>query len=768
MKAIRPRFTRTRMVAALAVAGMTASVAPALQAQEAILEEVIVTARKVVESMQSVPVAVSAFSGQTIDELLMRDIRDMEGMIPNFIIAPSGVAPAGATVFLRGVGFQDVERSFDPAVGAVMDGVPLSFVNGAMANTFDFAALEVLRGPQGTLFGRNTTGGVINISRTTPTGELGLKYELTAGEDDRQDIKLVGNFPIVKGKLAGKLGFAQQKDGGQRKTVDGKQVGDADNKEYTATVLWTPVDDFEAKFTYVRYEDDNDGVVLGNLTSRNENNAVNPEPEVSCIFPLDVAFGQCGDDSTTGFGVTTQDYLKPIDFEWNSYTLAMDWDIGIGTITSITGYQDTDEFVPTDFDGSGLNFFHADRDQDSEQTTTELRFASSDELSDTWDFVAGVFYLTDEYHMEQNTSVGAFGGPDAAIFQNPFAHQERDAWAVFGEFHYALNEKWNLTLGGRYTEEDKDYDGVMNVGGGGVGTGYVPGSPTNDLWIYGEPIFFEASRADGDESWDEFTPKVGVDYQLNDDVMLFASYTEGFRSGGFNGRNTTADSIGPYEPEYVDSYEVGMKGDFLDSTLRANISAFYIDYDDKQEELIQPDDFGGSNTVVKNAATVETYGVEAELTWVASQNLVFNGNVGYLDASYDKYIADINGNGEVTDNSHLDLRRVPEWTAGLNGTYTRQIGPGVFTAFVNYRYTDDYWVEAANDPRGQLDSQGIVDANIAYQWNFEDGRNVRITAYGRDITDEESLGSAVVIPGVIAFTSFKGGSQYGVQVSGNF
>jgi iron complex outermembrane receptor protein len=247
------RFNFLPIVTGLAIAGGMATITtPALAQQSSVLEEIIVTARKMYEPLQSVPVAVSAFSGEAIDNLVMRDIREMEGYIPNLVIDSVSVSPAGASIYIRGVGTQEVEKSFDPAVGVVVDGVPLSFVNGSMANTFDYSTLEVLRGPQGTLFGRNTTGGVINITRTAPTGELGLRYEVTAGNDDRIDVKAVLNFPIVSDKLAGKLGYAQQQDGGLREN-DGERVGDADNQEVTATLLWTPAENFEALFTYVNY-----------------------------------------------------------------------------------------------------------------------------------------------------------------------------------------------------------------------------------------------------------------------------------------------------------------------------------------------------------------------------------------------------------------------------------------------------------------------------------------------------------------------------------
>ncbi|MEH6590692.1 MAG: TonB-dependent receptor [Halioglobus sp.] len=758
-------FNLSRIATGLAVAGSIATAAPVVVAQDsAMLEEIIVTARKMYEPLQTVPVAVSAFTGETIDNLVMRDIREMEGFIPNLVIDSVSVSPAGASIYIRGVGTQEVERSFDPAVGVIVDGVPLSFVNGSMANTFDYSSIEVLRGPQGTLFGRNTTGGVININRTTPTGELGLKYELTGGNDDRVDFNGVLNFPIISEKLAGKLGYATQQDGGLREN-DGERVGDADNEEITATLLWTPADSFEALFTYVNYEDKNDGVLLQNITSLNLDNPVNPAPEVPCVLP-EVVFGQtCGDD-VDDLEEFTQDWYNPIDFQSDSYSLSMNWETSIGTITSITGYQEVDEEVKTDFDGTSLNFFHANRLQQSEQTSTELRFASNEEVSENIDFVVGLFWLEDEYQLEQRTSIGAFGGPADAVFQNPFADHQRETWSVFGEVHFALGEKWNLTLGGRYTDEEKELTSEGSVGGAAF-AGFLPDGG-DDLYVFGTPIFIPTSAAYGKEDWQEFTPKVGVDYSVNDDVMTYLSYSEGFRSGGFNGRNNEPDNIGPFDPEFVENYELGMKGDFADNTVRLNLAAFYLDYSDKQEEVIEPDDFGGSNTVVRNASTVNSMGVEAEFTWVANQNFQLNASLGWLDSEYDDFVADITGDGIVTDNSDLELRRAPEWNGSVNGIYTVQLGPGSLTAFLGYRYTDEYWVEIRNDARGLIEDRGVWDATVSYEWGWSDDRVVKITAFGRDLTDEVGNNSAVIIPGTIAFGAIAGGTEYGLQISGNF
>lgn len=739
MKVTRLIFVRSQLYAALAAAGLSAVTVPMAQAQQdAILEEVIVTARKVQESLQDVPIAVTAFSGETMESLVLRDIREMEGFIPNIVIDSVSVAPGAASLYIRGVGTQEVERSFDPAVGVVIDGVSLSYVNGSMANTFDIDVMEVLRGPQGTLFGRNTTGGVINVRHTTPTGELGLKYELVAGTDDRADARAVLNFPIIKDKLAGKLGFATMQDGGKAENLlTGDQVGDFDNTEYTATLLWTPVENFEALFIYTNYEDKNDGVPLYNRADATD---------LACLV------GFC---PTGNLDKTSQDYYEGIDFQLDAYSLEMNWELNYGTITSVSGYRDTDESVPTDFDATPISILHVLREQNSEQTSTELRFASNDELSDTWNFVVGAYYLSDNYQLQQYSSVVEFLGPapdgTGAVYQRPFTDHDRDTYSAFGEIHYTFMEDFTLTLGGRWTYEEKKIFASNEV---------AFGTPTG---------FFPAGQARKDEDWDEFTPKVGVDWRYTDDILLYASYAEGFRSGGFNGRNYTDADIGPFDPEYVDQYELGMKADFLDQTMRLNMAAFYTDYSDKQEEVIQRDDFGASLTVVSNASTVDIYGVEAELVWILTEGLILNANVGYLDASYNEYEADLNGDGIVTDNSDLELRRTPDWTGGINATYSLNVGPGVLTAFAGYRYTDEYWVDVANNPNGGLlDDRGVVDATLSYAWDWQEGRTVKITAYGRDITDERNYNSYVSVPGLLAFGAASGGEEYGVQISGNF
>jgi iron complex outermembrane receptor protein len=705
----RAVFSPRRLGALTAIAaaiGAVNSPHALAQQEQLVLEEITVTARKREESMQSIPLAVTAFSGEDLERWMMRDIREMEGRIPNVVIdSVTGAAPGAGAFFIRGVGTQEVEKSFDPAVGIVIDGVAVSIVNGTLVNSFDFAYVEVLRGPQGTLFGKNTTGGVVNIRRTKPTGELGLRYEVTADDNDRLDVKGIVNFPIVKDKLAGKISYLSMQDGSRVEL-----------------------------FTYQDFDDESDGFPSFNIASAAE-------------LPCAIA-GFCGPPDSDLDEVNI-DFYFPIDYELEAYTLEMNWEIAGGTLTSITGYRDTFDDTFIDFDATPLSFFHVQREQSQDQTSQELRYVSNDDFSENWNFVTGVYWMEDEYDLKQVNNLLEFLGPALQITGGNITNHTRESWAIFGEVAIDLGERWTLTVGGRYTEEEKEYTGTL-------------------LAILPDGTEITPIQSSVDEDWNEFTPRIGLDYQWNEDLMLYAIYSEGFRSGGFNARNAVPGTLGPYDPEYVDQFEIGMKSDLLDGKMRLNLAAFYTDYTDKQEEFIRVNAIQGSVTIVENAGEVTTQGLEAELTWLLTPNLTVGGNLGYLDAEYDEFMADGNDDGVVDDLSGLELRRTPDWTGGIYANYAVPLGSGTFGIDAGYRYTDEYYVDAGNDPRGLLDSRGIVDLVVHYTFEWGDSNTLRISAYGRDITDERDTNSAVIVPGLIAFAAADGGEEYGISISGSF
>ena len=294
---------------------------------------------------------------------------------------------------------------------------------------------------------------------------------------------------------------------------------------------------------------------------------------------------------------------------------------------------------------------------------------------------------------------------------------------------YAINDSWTLTVGGRYTREEKDFIG----GNGGVPYNPAAGDPIPEL-------FDPKPYAD---EWSEFTPSASLRWQINDDMMLWTSYAEGFKSGGFFGRQADFNIDPTFEPEYVKNYELGLKSTWLGGRLTFNPTVFFSDYEEKQESILIPVSLSNVATVVRNASTEEIFGVELEMNFQITQNWSLRANYGYIDAEYDNYIADITGDGVITDNSNLIPRNTPENTFGVITTYDADIGGGTLQTSLSYRYRDTVEIEASNAPFGHMDSINDLSGSISYFW--ADNR-YRITVYGKNLTDDQELGQATIAP----------------------
>ena len=308
-----------------------------------------------------------------------------------------------------------------------------------------------------------------------------------------------------------------------------------------------------------------------------------------------------------------------------------------------------------------------------------------------------------------------------------------------------------MTLGGRYTYEEKDFlgsDGAEFYDSAVAGT--RPTRPSNYV-----PF---------DDDWSEFSPKLGVRYEWTDDVMVFASWSEGFKSGGFFGRQANFDIDPKYEPEFVTNWELGVKSEWLGGRMIFNPTIFFNDYQDKQEDILIPVDLSNVATVVRNVSNLEIFGVELELQFQVTEAWNIRTSYGYIDAEYKDYKADINGDQEITDNSDLTPRNTPENTFGFNTTYTIPVGPGELSGFFSYRWRDEIETIANNNPQGNLDSIENVDLTLNYIWS--DGR-YRLTAFGRNITDERER-VVVEIPTLVTWGNWNQGSNYGLELAVSF
>ncbi|QUT04140.1 TonB-dependent receptor [Sphingobium phenoxybenzoativorans] len=717
-----------------------AAVAPQAgdEATDAQIRDIVVTARRRDETLQQTPIAITAISPAQLESKASINIGDLQGAAPNVLITNQNSGAAAANVSIRGLTFADVEKSFEPTVGVVVDGVFIGTSTGQFFDFFDISQIEVLRGPQGTLFGRNTIGGVINIRRTRPTGEFGGKFEFSYGNYDTWAGRAVVNVPIIDGVLAAKaFYFHNQSDGYYRNGITGRRVGASNNENFGASFLLTPSSNFDALLTLEKQVQDFDPV----------NSNISQTGEVFCAFePAD----QCNRNTTTDL-YTVFNSPAHSNYKAPAATLEMNLDLGGVKLTSITGYREAKEAQTQDFDASSSDLYYVNRVQSFHQFSQELRAAGK--ISDGFDYVVGAFFYDSKYNLVQETQI--FGAP--APTQDVTGTSQ--SYAFFGDFNLQLMDQVRLSFGGRWTHDKK----------------------TNENFV--APDQFPKAGYSGSK----FTPKIGLDYRPSDDLMLYASWSRGYRSGGLSGRGQTLiSSTTPYGPETVDSYEVGLKSSFFDKKMLFNIAGFYSDYQSLQQNTTIPISGGiGNETVVTNVGSATIKGIEAELTAKPVPGLTLTGSLGLLRSKFKGFITQAPVGGVLTtfDYSANNLIYNPRETFSVTADYTVPVGFGEAKFNVSYRNIAPYdqqislgptTVDAngvvivnGNDPRVRSDRQGLLDASASLVFDLN-GHKARITAYGRNLADDRGPTAAFTVAGLFSFASAREPRSYGLQLGFEF
>jgi len=755
---------RASLVGVLSIgAWVSDDVAVYASERSAILEEVIVTARKKDESIQDVPLAVTAITDQ-LREGSVRRLEDIQAFAPNLFINRTPGIASGAAITIRGVASLESDKSFEPSIGVVMDGMFLGTSSGVLLDNFDIERIEVLRGPQGTLFGKNTTGGILNVIRTPVSlNEMGADLSLTGGSFGRQDVNGVVQIPIIEGTLGLKLFAAKIKhDGHVRNTTRNEDVGGDDKTNYGFTALWKPNDNFDLK---VHYEIMKDKSVQGAYVNRNI------VGELACTLTqigFDPANG-CEKDANDGPDKTESDGENFSDNDYKSTIITANYDTDAFLYTYIYSQRDMDEQNMQDFDGAPVHLLRMNFFNDWEQTSHEFRVTS--QFSDKVQFIAGVYDweadfeqrwdVYDLFYQLSRLGVPPWGGGrqnvpgyvdvlpwESDVAGNNGQAQLTSSTAVFASADWYVNDQWTLTAGFRWTEEEKDFVG------GASAPGYYP--DRGETW----PGIHNPYAAQA--KWTETTPKLGVRYMPTDESMFYASYSEGFKSGGFFARQANYNIDPSYEPEYVKNYEFGWKTTLLDGRMILNGAIFRSEYDDKQESILIPVDLTNVATVVRNASSLEMTGLELEVLYQVSDAWDVMATYGYLNSEYANYFADLTGDGIITDNSALVPRNTPENTFGLTTSYTAQIGNGDLKARVSYRYRGALETESQNNPLGHLGSINNVNANISYTMN-----NYSVSVWGRNITDEREQRWST-IGGLTSRGWWNEPATYGLTLSASF
>jgi iron complex outermembrane receptor protein len=744
-----------------------ASTSPPAEAKATVSEapgDIIVTARRRNETLQTTPVAITAVNTAMLENKAAVNIGDLQGAAPGLLITQQNSGAQAANLSIRGLTYADIEKSQTPTVGVVVDGVTIGTNTGQLQDAFDIEQIEVLRGPQGTLFGANTIGGVILINRTKPTMEPGVRAEFTYGQWNTWDGKVVFNTGNGTSFGIKTFYFHNQSDGfyynATSKTSDGGSKGDT----YGISALFQPVGSgFDAQFTI-------ENVVQSFVPTVSN---ITNSSELFCQFePADQCNRNTTTDLYTTFGSPALSRYKAPDA-----TLTLNYDAGVVKLTSITGWRHSSEQQTQDFDGSSVDLYYVDRRQHYTQWSQELR--ASGNIVRGLDYVVGGYYFGSDYDLTQWTRLFGFDPsiPPTVADPNPqFVKGETTSYAAFADFNWAFANHFRLSFGGRWSHDEKKLTNSF------AQTGLI---------------------GSGDANFSKFTPKVGIDWRPTDDVMLYASWSRGYRSGGFSPRAATAETAStPFEPETVDAYEIGTKLALFDRKLDLNLAGYVSDYKNMQQNLTVPGGPTGNQTITGNVpggALIK--GIEMDATLHVIQHLNVTASAAYMESHFRNFVtcgaysadlpiaANSCGDGLVPfDYSHNRLIYAPKFTSSLNAEYTLPTSFGSVVPTFGWRHISPYDEQISqasltpttdsagnvtsvtvngNDPRVRTVTQDLIDASLTF--NFEmGGKKVYARVFGRNLADIRTTTAAFTVAGLFSFASALEPRTYGGTIGINF
>lgn len=715
--------------------------------------EIIVTARRRSETLQTTPVAITAVNAAMLENKAAVNIGDLQGAAPGLLITQQNSGAQAANISIRGLTYADIEKSQTPTVGVVVDGVTIGTNTGQLQDAFDIAQIEVLRGPQGTLFGANTIGGVVNITRTKPTMEPGVKAEFTYGRWNTWAAKAILNYGDGETWGIKAWYFHNETDGFYRNVTRNTNDGWSKGDSYGASLLFQPTgSDFDAQLTVENVVQSFDPVV-SNLANSSE---------VFCGFE---PARECNRNSTTDLYTTfgaaaTSAYHAP------DATLQMNYQLGGVKLTSITGWRHSREEQTQDFDGSSADLYYVDRRQHYTQWSQELR--ASGNLFQGFDYVIGGYYFNSKYDLIQWSRVFGFSPnvPPTVFDTNPQSVVGKtESYAIFGDFNWAFADKWRLSFGGRWSHDNKRL--------------------TNSFAQTG-PI------GSGDASFNKLTPKVGIDYRPNSDTMLYASWSRGYRSGGFSPRAATAATASiPFQPETVDAYEIGAKLAMFDGKLEINLAGYVSDYKNMQQNLTVPGGPTGNQTITGNVpggAIIK--GIELDGTLRVTPQFRITMSGAYMKSHFRNFVTNGALGADIVpfDYSANRLIYAPKFTASLNAEYEIPTSFGKIVPSAGWRHISPYDEQISqasltpvtdgsgnvtkvivngNDPRVRTTTQDLIDASLSFNFDIGNGngdKEAYVRVFGRNLANEKTTTHAFTVAGLWSFGMALEPRTYGVTV----
>ncbi len=705
---------------------------PEVLAQQ--LEEVTVTAQRREEGVQEIPVAVSAFSAEQLQKIGVTEALDIAKVVPNFVAHNNTGLGSANTYAIRGLNNTETIATFDPPVGTYIDDYFIQRQNSNNYALFDVNRVEVLRGPQGTLFGRNTTGGAVRIILNDPAEEFGGFLEAGAGRFGRAQLRGSVDIPLADNFRTKVSAYWVEDDGFVTSLTTGEDdLNFEENFGVRAHAQWDINDKttWDASLSVINASHANIFNFAGKDGKRFSNT------------------GLRGEGSTPLLGLVTGDKQGfPLGNDTESMHLTTDitFDLGGAELSVLASYLTLEQDFLLDFFDGGFNtggFTIANAGQ-HDQVSFEAKL-TGELFNDKLDYVAGIFYFTEdnETDLAQIFNLGALGLAPPPVGLPLFQYDRIldngvDSWALYAQGDWHFNEKATLTFGLRYTDEEKDF-GIRDNGNPAAGAVIT----NADLTAAGVPLTQSESIV---------TPRIAFEYQFADDIMGYASATRGFKSGGWNARGTVANTLQPFGAETVWSYEGGLRTEFLDRRLRVNATVFRTEVEDFQlpSAFVDPDN-GSITFVTQNSADLEVNGAEFEITALPTDNLTLFANIGIMDSDYtniDPSIiaqqADCRATGTGCTQSIIDPdgniarpTRAPETQLSVGGWYDIPLTPTTnVTPQISVVRYGEHSVSTSGEAEAIVDNYTVVNAGIAIN-NTE--QNWSLTASCKNCSDQDQI-----------------------------
>lgn len=673
------------------------------QPDEGGLEVIEVTAERRTENLQTVPVSVSAFTEGAIERRQIDSTLDVVRSVPNLVGSNNVGISSATSLFMRGVGQDESISTQDPAVGTYIDGIYISRQVANNAKLYDIERIEVLRGPQGILYGRNTSGGAIKIITKEPFDVFEGSLEANIGNYETYGLNGKINVPLSDNVFVSLAAFTSDRNKGFQENITlNTRTWDESSSGVRGAIKYEASENFDVVISAEYAEQEDSGVTGSNF------------------------FGDNADELFVVNSGLEGSFNK---VEQTAVTSNMTWRLDGSEWTSITGYRSLEQDLLVDFSDNPVPAFVIGQDGTFKQFSQEIQGAG-----DIGDFgwVVGAFYMKETNDNIRRDELFLFGGAVAGDFVADFEN-DSESWAIFGQASYQFSEKLSGTLGGRWTRENKTIDMSQLVD---VGEGVLV-----ELWNNSD---LDAVGTDTDPTFQDFTPQIGLEYQFNDDTMAYVSYSEGFKSGGWNARATDPRDFNLIDAEYVDAYEMGIKTEFLDNTIRLNTAVFYNEYTDFIVTALNPET-GGFVTI--NAATTNISGIELELTASPTDNLDVYVNVGLLSNEYD------NLSENVVFSIENEVKRTPDTTAQIGFTYYMDLASGELSFTGDYSYQDEYYGGAGNAVAELSEATNLVFAAVSYEFGSGD---YKVTLACENCTDQEYHHSTLDFSALGFSTQFPG------------